>query len=353
MRAKIAINGLGRIGHGVLRAIYEADSCHRPGLKFKDCIEPVLVNELASPQQLYHSIKYDSTHGRFSGELELKDDQLTIGGDIIKLSNERHPMNMSWESYHLSALLECSGSFADRKTAEQYLDAGAQKLIFSHPASSDIDKTIVFGVNQNELSATDSIISSASCTTNAVIPVLAILQKQFTIQRGTITTIHSTMNDQRLIDTYNPDWRKSRSALHSIIPVHTALERGISRIFPHFEGRFTAQAIRVPTANVSAINLVLNIKEKTDYATVNCLLENAANNELKGIVGISYEPLVSVDFNHDSRSSIIDAHQTLVSDHRLISLLIWFDNEWAYACRMLDTLLALLDKNKANAEQLK
>lgn len=341
MKIKIAINGLGRVGRCVLRALYENDSCYYDEL-FSQHIQLVAINELATPEQVLHAVKYDSIHGRFTQTVKLERNALIIGNDVIQLSKANHPSQLNWQNLGIDVLLECSGTFTSAIDAEMYLAQGVQRLMFSQPASREIEKTIVYGVNHHQLSTADRIISSASCTTNAAVPIIDCLNKRFTIERGALTTVHSAMNDQRIIDTYNHDWRKARSVFNSIIPVKTALEEGIHRILPELNNVFTARAIRIPTANVSAINLDIQVKEETDYASVNSLLEEAANNHLRGIMGVSYEPLVSIDFNHDSRSVIVDGHQTQVGKKQLISLFLWFDNEWAYSCRMLDNVIACM-----------
>ena len=234
-------------------------------------------------------------------------------------------------------VLECSGAYSDRASAEKHLAAGASRLLFSQPAQADVDATVVFGINQQDLRAEHRVVSAASCTTNGIVPVIAALDEAFGISFGTITTIHSAMNDQPVLDAYHhTDLRKTRAAGQSIIPVDTGLARGIERILPNLAGRFTAQALRVPTLNVSAMDLTVTLESDATEAAVNAALKAAAGNRFDGILGYTEEPLASCDFNRDSRSSIIDACQTRVSGSRLVKVLTWFDNEWGYANRMLD-----------------
>jgi glyceraldehyde-3-phosphate dehydrogenase type I len=235
--------------------------------------------------------------------------------------------------------LECSGSFSDRNTAEKHLHSGAKRVLFSQPAESDVDATIVYGCNHQQLTGSEKIISCASCSTNCVVTVIQVLDDSFSVDGGVITTIHSAMNDQPVLDAYHhTDLRKTRAAMNSIIPVDTGLGLGIDRLMPHLAGRFQAQAMRVPTINVSAIDLSVLVNQAVDTAMVNQALANAAQGPLKNILGYTEEPLASCDFNHDPRSGIVDASQTRVSQQKLIKVLIWFDNEWGYANRMLDVL---------------
>jgi glyceraldehyde-3-phosphate dehydrogenase type I len=260
-----------------------------------------------------------------------------VGGDEISLL--RHPdiHDLHWSDLGVDMVLECTGAFSDRATAEQHLKRGASRVLFSQPAQADVDATVVYGVNHTTLSARDRIVSNASCTTNAIVPVIQALDEGLGIDCGTITTIHSAMNDQPVLDAYHhTDLRKTRSASQSIIPVDTGLARGVERILPAMEGRFTAQALRVPTLNVSALDLTVTVRRDCDNAGVNDLLREASARRFEGVLGYTDEPLASCDFNHDARSGVVDASQTRVSGGRLVKVLTWFDNEWAYANRMLD-----------------
>ena len=326
---RVAINGYGRIGRTLLRALQE--SPHR------DAVRVVAINELADAPTVAHLTRYDSTHGRFPGEVELLEDRLRINGQDKVLLREEDVANLDWSSIGVDMLLECSGAFSDRLTAERHLKAGVQRVLFSQPAEPDVDATVVYGVNHDSLSIDHSVVSAASCTTNGIVPVIAALDGAFGIEHGTITTIHSAMNDQPVLDAYhNTDLRKTRAAGQSIIPVDTGPALGVERILPALAGRFTAQALRVPTLNVSAMDLTVVTQSDVTVADVNHALSEAAAKSFSGVLGYTEEPLASCDFNRDSRSSIIDACQTRVSGRRLVKVLTWFDNEWGYANRMLD-----------------
>lgn len=334
MSYRIAINGYGRIGRCVLRALYEAPHCK--GLKI------VAINEPADLETIAHLTKYDSTHGRFSGEVELLDDGLCINGDVIRVTHEKELDRLPWQALDIDLVLECSGVFCDRAAGEQHLAQGAKRVLFSHPAEPDVDATIVYGINHQTLSAEDRIISNASCTTNCIIPVIQCLGEAIGIESGHITTIHSAMNDQPVIDAYHhTDLRRTRSASTSIIPVETGLAKGISRILPQYEGKFTATAMRVPTVNVSIMDVTMLMTRDTTIDEVNQVLQACAGGHMAGILGFTRELLASCDFNHDPRSSIVDGGQTGVSDGRLVKVMAWFDNEWGFANRMLDVACQL------------
>lgn len=329
MGYRVAINGYGRIGRCVLRALYE--SAH------KNDIDIVAINEPADIDTIAHLTKYDSTHGRFSGEVQVNGEALLVNGDKIRVSHYETRDQLPWASEQVDLVLECSGSFTDRISAEQHLTCGARKVLFSQPAQSCVDATIVYGINHHTLTPDDLIISNASCTTNCIVPVIKCLDDGIGIELGHITTIHSAMNDQPVIDAYHhTDLRRTRSASSSIIPVETGLAKGISRVLPAFEGKFTATAMRVPTVNVSIMDLTMVMKRATDAEEVNQLLKEAANGEQCGVLGYTDELLASCDFNHDVRSSIVDGGQTCVTGDRLVKIMAWFDNEWGFANRMLD-----------------
>ncbi len=334
MVQRLAINGFGRIGRTLLRALQ--DSPHR------DVLEVVVINELADAATVAHLTRYDSTHGRFPGDVELLDDEwlrirTTRGVRDKRLLRAADIADLDWAAHDIDTVLECSGAFTDRATAERHIAAGARRLLFSQPAEADVDATIVYGINHDSLSAGHRIVSAASCTTNGIVPVIAALDSAFGIESGTITTIHSAMNDQPVLDAYhNTDLRKTRAAGQSIIPVDTGLARGVERILPSLGGRFTAQALRVPTLNVSAMDLTVVVGADVSAADVNAALLDAAQTAYNGVLGYTDEPLASCDFNRDPRSSIVDACQTRVSGARLVKVLTWFDNEWGYANRMLD-----------------
>lgn len=323
---RLAINGYGRIGRSVLRALMEGP--------YAEQINIVAINEPADAQTICHLTRYDSTHGRFHGDVALLDDQLLINGQPVVLSHHEQVADIQWPSVDL--VLECSGSFTDRATAEQHIAGGAKRVLFSQPAEADVDATIVYGVNHHQLSADATIISAASCTTNGSVPVLKLLNDKFGIACATITTIHSAMNDQPVIDAYHhTDLRKTRSASQSMIPVETGLAKGIERILPELKGVLSAQAIRIPTVNVSAMDITVMLECDVSAEQVNADLQQFAQVN-PGIIGFNDQPLASIDFNHDAHSLIVDATQTRVSADRLLKLFVWFDNEWAYANRMLD-----------------
>ena len=330
---RVAINGYGRIGRSVLRALYESGA--------REWVQVVAINEPADSKTMAHLTRYDSTHGRFPGTVNVSEDSLTINGDDIAIVHEKDLSALPWGQHGVDVVLECSGTFTDRDTAEQHISSGAKRVLFSQPADPSVDATIVYGINHSILTGNETIVSSAACSTNCVVPVIKVLNDAFGVDGGVITTIHSAMNDQPVIDAYHhTDLRKTRAAMQSIIPVDTGLALGIDRILPELTGRFQAQAMRVPTVNVSAIDLSVMLNANVDTAAVNAALEAAANGPLDGVLGYTEEPLASCDFNHDPRSGIVDASQTRVSQQKLVKVLIWFDNEWGYANRMLDTLLS-------------
>ena len=331
MAYRIAINGFGRIGRSILRALYE--STDYPGLQI------VAINDLADIETLAHLTRYDSTHGRFLGtvEVEKASSDLLVNGDRIAVSQTSVLNALPWQGLDVDLVMECSGAFTDRAQAECHLQAGARRVLFSQPAESDVDATLVYGINHEQLSAEARIVSNASCTTNCIVPVLKALDQSLGLLSGVITTIHSAMNDQPVIDSYhNSDLRKTRSAMQSIIPVDTELARGIERILPHLRGLLEAQAIRVPTVNVSAMDLTVSLKRSATAEQINEALKDFANALPPNVLGVSDELLASCDYNHDPRSAVVDSNQTRVAPNNLVKLLVWFDNEWAYANRMLD-----------------
>ncbi|MFT7185082.1 MAG: D-erythrose 4-phosphate dehydrogenase [Pseudohongiellaceae bacterium] len=334
MTCRIAINGYGRIGQSVLRALYEG--------QYRERLQIVAINELSDIETISYLTRYDTTHGRFPYPVDIltnsKDVQkLQILNDDISVYRSESLAELPWKAENIDLVMECTGVYGKRSDAEKHLASGAQKVLFSQPADLSVDKTIVYGVNHTLLSAQDRIVSNASCTTNAIIPVIKALHEAFHIQQGTLTTIHSAMNDQPTIDAYHhQDLRRTRSAMQNIVPVNTALAVGIERILPEMAGRLSAVAIRVPTINVSAIDLTVYVKASTTVSQVNEVLKAASQSEFCGVLAYTEEPLASSDFNHDVHSGIVDGSQTCVSGQRLIKVLTWFDNEWAFANRMLD-----------------
>ena len=329
MSYRVAINGYGRIGQAVLRAIYER------GLENQ--LVPVAINELSDIDTVSYLTRYDTTHGRFPRSVRVEKPNLIVDEQPIRVLREEQVDSLPWSELNVDLLFECSGSFSDRETAERHLSSGAKRLLFSQPARSDVDATIIAGLNQTELKAEHKIVSAASCTTNAIIPVLSLLHEAFGIEQGLTTTVHSAMNDQPVIDAYHhTDLRLTRSALQSIIPVDTSLDKGIDRLLPELSGRFKCLHLRVPTINVSLMDMSITLSRETTEAEVNELLQQASQGALKGYLGYTEEPHASVDFNRDRHSSVIDATQTRVSGGKLLKVICWFDNEWGFANRMLD-----------------
>ncbi|PAV25819.1 erythrose-4-phosphate dehydrogenase [Tamilnaduibacter salinus] len=336
MAHRLAINGYGRIGQCVLRALYENG--------YRDDMQVVAINELSDLDTIAHLTRYDSTHGRFQGEIQVEEGGLRVCGDRIDVFRERDAATLPWDELGIDLVLECSGAFRDRASAEQHLAAGARRLLFSQPGEPANDRTIVYGVNEDTLRADDRIVSNASCTTNCIVPVIQALDEALGVEHGSTTTIHAAMNDQPVIDAYHhQDLRRTRSALQNIVPVDTGLARGIERLLPHMKDRFSAVAMRVPTTNVSAIDMTVQVSTPTDVAAVNDLLKATAD-RLPGIVGYTDELLASVDFNHDPHSTIVDGGQTRVTGGQLVKVLCWFDNEWGFANRMLDTSKVWLER---------
>ena len=329
---KIALNGYGRIGRCVLRALHERGA--GAGL------EIVALNDLADQASIEYLTRFDSTHGRFPGEVRVDGDCLHIQGQCVKVLRQSTPEAIDWAGLGIDLLLECSGQYTTREQAERFISAGAPRLLLSQPMTSeaDIDATIVYGVNQQQLTGSELLVSNASCTTNCGVPLLKLLNEAVGLEYVSITTIHSAMNDQPVIDAYHhEDLRRTRSAFQSVIPVSTGLARGIERLLPELAGRIQAKAIRVPTVNVSCLDITLQTARDTSTEEINRVLRQAAESgPLKGLLAYTELPHASCDFNHDPHSAIVDGSQTRVSGPRLVNLLSWFDNEWGFANRMLD-----------------
>jgi glyceraldehyde 3-phosphate dehydrogenase len=336
---RVAINGYGRIGRSILRALYESGK--------RDRIQIVAINELARPEAMLHLTQYDTTHGRFQSPTSLDDNVMTVGDDHITLLHEADAAKLPWAEMGIDIVYEATGTLIDRQACEAHLKAGAKQVLISHPSSSDVDATIVYGVNHQDLRSDHTVVSNASCTTNCLVPIIQVLDRAFSVKSGAITTIHSAMNDQQVIDAYHDDLRRTRAAGQSIIPVDTKLARGIERILPEMKDKFEAISVRVPTINVTAIDLSVTLDKRVDIDTVNRVLSQAANGSYQGVVGYTNAPLVSCDFNHDPRSSIVDGTQTRVSAGHLVKLLLWCDNEWGFANRMLDTSLEMIKAVRA------
>lgn len=337
MAIRLAINGFGRIGRNILRAIYENG--------WQQQLQVVAINELADAKGVAHLLKYDTSHGRFGFKVESFSGGIRVAGNDIALYCEPDPLALPWAELGVDVVLECTGVFHSREHASWHLTAGAKKVLFSHPADTDIDATIIFGINQHLLSPDMTVVSAGSCTTNCIVPVIQVLDQHFGVESGAITTIHASMHDQQVIDAYHPDLRRTRAASQSIIPVDTKLALGIERILPKFAGRFEAIAVRVPTVNVTAMDLSVTLHQDVSIDRVNQALQQAGITSLAGILDYTEEPLVSVDFNHNPHSCIVDGSQTRVSHKRLVKCLVWCDNEWGFANRMLDTARAMQQQN--------
>jgi len=336
---KVALNGYGRIGRCVLRALYERGA--------KAGFQVVALNDLADLASIEYLTRFDSTHGRFPGEVRSEGEYLHINGDNLQVLRSATPEGIDWAALGIDLVLECSGAYNSRADGQRFLAAGAPRVLFSQPMASeaDIDATIVYGVNQQRLTGRETLVSNASCTTNCGVPLLKLLNEAVGLEYASITTIHSAMNDQPVIDAYHhEDLRRTRSAFQSVIPVSTGLARGIERLLPELAGRIQAKAVRVPTVNVSCLDITLQTARDTDASEINRVLREAAERgPLKGLVAYTELPHASCDFNHDPHSAIVDGSQTRVSGPRLVNLLAWFDNEWGFANRMLDVAQHYLD----------
>jgi len=333
MTIKVAINGYGRIGRNVLRAHYEGGKKHD--------LQIVAINDLGDAKINAHLTRHDTVHGKFPGTVAVQDDALVVNGDRIKVLSSRDPAQLPWAALGVDVVLECTGLFTTKEKASAHLRGGARKVIISAPGGKDVDATIVYGVNHGVLKQTDTVISNASCTTNCLAPLVQPLHAKVGLVNGLMTTIHSYTNDQVLTDVYHEDLRRARSATHSMIPTKTGAAAAVGLVLPELNGRLDGFAIRVPTINVSLVDLSFIAARDTTVEEVNRILRDAAEGPLKGILAYTEEPLVSVDFNHDPHSSVFDATLTKVSG-RLVKVSSWYDNEWGFSNRMLDTTVALM-----------
>ncbi len=334
MTIRVAINGYGRIGRNVLRAHYELGKKHD--------IEIVAINATGAPEANAHLTKYDTVHGRFPGTVELEDGYLVVNGDRIPVFSTRDPSELPWDDLGVDVVLECTGAFTSKEKASVHLRSGAKKVIISAPGGKDVDATIVYGVNHDVLKATDTVISNASCTTNCLAPLVKPLHDTIGLVNGLMTTIHAYTNDQVLTDVHHKDLRRARSATQSMIPTKTGAASAVGLVLPDLDGKLDGYAIRVPTINVSLVDLSFVPGRDTSVDEVNGLLRDAAQGPLKGILGYNDEPLVSIDFNHTAESSIVDASLTRVSGS-LVKVSAWYDNEWGFSHRMLDATVALMN----------
>ncbi|RUO80708.1 erythrose-4-phosphate dehydrogenase [Idiomarina tyrosinivorans] len=338
---RVAINGFGRIGRSVLRAVFER--------KLESDFEIVAINEpAANAEAMAHLLKYDSSHGRFAFPVSQQPGELQVAQQCIQLFHETELRAVDWQRLALDLVIDCTGVFGSKADGEAYQALGVPKVLFSHPGQADVDFTAIYGINHDQLTDQHRIVSNGSCTTNCIVPVIDVLDNAFGIESGAITTIHSAMHDQQVIDAYHPDLRRTRAAGRSIIPVDTRLARGIERILPHLAGRFEAIAVRVPTTNVTAMDLSVTLQADVTIDAVNRTLQAASQGSLAGLLDYTEEPLVSIDFNHDPHSSIVDGTQTRVSHKRLVKLLVWCDNEWGFANRLLDTAAVMVNGNAFN-----
>jgi len=333
MTIKVGINGYGRIGRNMLRALYESD--------FRSEIEIVAVNDLGDTNTNAHLTRRDTAHGRFPGTIEVDGDYMVVNGDRVRVLAERDPAKLPWGELGVEVVLECTGFFRTRETAGKHLEAGAKKVIISAPGGKDIDATVVYGVNHDVLKASDTIISNASCTTNCLAPLVKPLHEKIGVKHGIMTTIHAYTNDQVLTDVFHSDLRRARSATMSQIPTKTGAAAAVGLVLPELNGKLDGFSMRVPTINVSAVDLSFVAERETSIEEINAIMKEASEGDLKGVLAYNDEPLVSIDFNHDPASSTYDAGLTKVMEGTLVKVCSWYDNEWGFSNRMLDTTIAL------------
>ena len=334
MAIKVAINGYGRIGRNVLRAVYEYG---RTGE-----IQIVAINDLGDAETNAHLTRYDTVHGKFGGQIIVDGDAMVVNGDRIRVLAIRNPAELPWKELGVDVVYECTGLFTSKAKASAHLAAGAKKVIISAPGGNDVDATVVYGVNHKVLKASDTVISNASCTTNCLAPLVKPLYEKLGLERGLMTTIHAYTNDQVLTDVFHSDLRRARSATQSMIPTKTGAAAAVGLVLPELNGKLDGFAMRVPTINVSVVDLTFIASRETSKDEVNAIVKAASDGELKGVLNYNTAPLVSVDFNHDPASSTFDATQTRVIGN-LVKVLSWYDNEWGFSNRMLDTTVALMN----------
>ena len=335
MAIKIAINGYGRIGRNVLRALFEAGRT--------DEFEIVALNDLGDAQTNAHLTRYDTVHGRFPAKVEVDGDWLVVDGHRIRVLAERDPGKLPWGDMGVDVVMECTGFFTSKEKASAHLQGGAKKVLISAPGGKDVDATIVYGVNHQILKSSDTVVSNASCTTNCLAPLVKPLNDKIGLVSGLMTTIHSYTNDQRLIDVYHSDLRRARSATHNMIPTKTGAAAAVGLVLPELAGKLDGFAVRVPTINVSLVDLTFHAARSTSKEEIDQILKEASEGDLKGILAFNDEPLVSMDFNHDPHSSIYESPLTKVIDGTLVKVTSWYDNEWGFSNRMLDTAKALVE----------
>jgi glyceraldehyde 3-phosphate dehydrogenase len=335
MTIRVGINGYGRIGRNVLRALYESG---RTGE-----LQIVAINDLGDAKTNAHLTRYDTAHGRFPGTVEVDGDYMVVNGDRIRVLAEKDPAKLPWGELKVDVVLECTGLFTTREKAGLHLKGGAKKVVISAPASDEVDATIVYGVNHHTLKASHQIISNASCTTNCLAPLVKPLHEKIGVESGLMTTVHAYTNDQVLTDVFHKDLRRARSATMSMIPTKTGAAAAVGLVLPDLNGKLDGLAVRVPTINVSLVDLTFKAKRPTDKKEIQAIMKEAAQGELKGVLQYNDEPLVSIDFNHNPASSIFEASETkVIGDGLLVKVMAWYDNEWGFSNRMLDTSLALM-----------
>jgi glyceraldehyde 3-phosphate dehydrogenase len=335
MTIRVAINGYGRIGRNILRALYESGRNRE--------LQIVAVNDLGSPETNAHLTRYDTVHGKFKGTIAVEGDAMVVNGDRIKVLAQRDPAQLPWKDLGVDVVLECTGFFTSKEKASAHLKGGAKKVIISAPGGKDVDATVVFGVNHNVLKSSHTVISNASCTTNCLAPLVKPLHDKLGVVCGLMTTIHAYTNDQVLTDVYHEDLRRARSATQSQIPTKTGAASAVGLVLPELAGKLDGYAIRVPTINVSLVDLSFVAKRATTVEEVNGILKAASEGDLKGILAYNKDPLVSIDFNHDAHSSVFDSTLTKVAEGTLVKVSAWYDNEWGFSNRMLDTTVALMN----------
>ncbi len=332
MAIKVGINGYGRIGRNILRALYEA--------KRTSEIQIVALNDLGDANTNAHLTRYDTAHGKFPGEVKVDGDSMVVNGDRIRVLAERDPAKLPWGELGVEYVLECTGLFTSKAKAGAHLKGGAKRVVISAPGGEDVDATIVYGVNHNVLTAAHTVISNASCTTNCLAPIVKVLHDNIGVVSGIMTTVHAYTNDQVLTDVYHSDLRRARSATMSMIPTKTGAAAAVGLVLPELKGKLDGFAVRVPTINVSLVDLTFTAKRATSAQEINSLMKAASGAAFKGLIAYSDGPLVSIDFNHDAHSASYDATLTKVIDGTLVKVCAWYDNEWGFSNRMLDTTIA-------------
>lgn len=337
MAIKVGINGYGRIGRNILRALFESNRT--------DEIEIVAINDLGDAKTNAHLTRFDTAHGRFPGTVTVEGDNMIVNGKAIKVFSERDPAKIPWGDLGVEVVHESTGLFTSKAKSSAHLKGGAKKVIISAPGANDVDATVVFGVNESVLKSSDTVISNASCTTNCLAPVAKVVHENIGMIHGIMTTVHAYTNDQVLTDVYHSDLRRARSATMSMIPTKTGAAAAVGLVLPELNGKLDGYAVRVPTINVSMVDLTFQAARETSIEEINSLMKDAAEGALKGVLAYNNEPLVSIDFNHDPASSTYDAGLTKIIDGTLVKIVAWYDNEWGFSNRMLDTTIALVNAN--------